>query len=240
MTDIAGLIETEYGRMIVPAFDINQTEALVNTKRGVHHDRVMLLAALLDQAPPGKVYVDAGANIGAFAVPLVKHVDDSGWVHCFEPQPVLCNMLAGSMALTQRQNVRVHNVALGAENGTIELPQFDYAIRCNFGSIEFGPHQQEPMGQERGNDPAKVELVTMRTLDSYNLPRLDVFKIDVQRMEIPLLAGARETLIRCKPVLFMEWIDNPRDVLLQALDQHDYYMKQEVGDDWLCYPKETA
>ena len=49
MTDIAGLIETEYGRMIVPAFDINQTEALVNTKRGVHHDRVMLLAALLAQ-----------------------------------------------------------------------------------------------------------------------------------------------------------------------------------------------
>ena len=240
MTEIAGLIETEYGRMIVPAFDINQTGAFVSTHRGVHHDRMLILAGLLDEASPGKVYVDAGANIGAFAVPLVQHVDHTGWVHCFEPQPVICNMLAGSMALTQRQNVRVHNVALGGECGFIELPQFDYGVRCNFGSIEFGPTQIEPMGQERGSDPDRVEKITLRTLDSYDLQRLDVFKIDVQRMEIPLLEGARQTLQRCKPVLFMEWIDNDPGTLIRALETHGYYVKQEVGDDWLCCPKETA
>ena len=240
MTDIAGLIETEYGRMIVPAFDINQTGALVAERKGVHHGRMLMLAELLDQVAPGKVYVDAGANIGAFAVPLVKHVDPTGWVHCFEPQPVICNMLAGSMALTQRQNVRVHNVALGDKCGFVELPQYDYGARCNFGSIEFGPEQIEPLDQQRGHDPDRVEQITLRTLDSYNMPRLDVFKIDVQRMEIPLLEGARQTLARCKPVLFMEWIDNDPGTLIRALETHGYYVKQEVGDDWLCCPKETA
>ena len=240
MTSTCEILDTDYGPMVVASHDFNQTGALRATRRGVHHDRMVLLAGLLDAMPPDRVAVDAGANLGAFAVPLSAHVGDGGWMHAFEPQPVVFNMLAGSLALTQRVNVRAHNVCLGDVDGRIEVPQYDYHSPMNYGSIEFGPAQVEPLNQARGADPAKVEYVDMRRLDGYGFERLDLMKIDVQRMEIPLLTGAAETLRRCRPVLFVEWIDNDPGTLIRALESHGYRVKSEHVDDWLCVPIENA
>lgn len=46
--------------------------------------------------------------------------------------------------------------------------------------------------------------VPITTLDSYNLPRIDLLKIDVEGYEIHVLKGAEETLLRCKPVVIFE------------------------------------
>jgi len=234
---VCEVLDTEYGLMLVASNDWNQTRALRDTGRGVHHERMLLLAELLGAMPDGRVVVDAGANLGAFAVPLSAHLA-GGMLHAFEPQPVIFNMLAGSLALTQCTSVRAHNVALGDRDGRIEVPQFNYESTSgmNFGSIEFGPEQIEGLNQTRGSDTARVEFVPLRRLDSYDFPRLDLMKIDVQRMEIPLLTGAAETLSRCRPVLFIEWVGNDRDTLAQSLTLHGYRIDREVGDDWLCFP----
>ena len=237
MSEIGELIATEYGPMIVAIFDFNQTKAL-RTGRGVHHDRVMLLADILDAMPPDRVVVDAGANLGAFAIPLAAHVGALGKVFAFEGQPQIAQMLAGSMALSVHwKQLRAYNVCLGAEDGTVEVPQYDYGRYMNFGSVEFGLGQVEPLDQERGHDPARVEYVDLRRLDGYGFERLDLLKIDVQRMEIPLLRGAAVTLARCRPVIFIEWIDHEPDLLRGALAEHVYRVEREVGDDWLCRPK---
>lgn len=175
MDRVAALIDTEYGRMIVPAHDLNQTDAL-----------------------------------------------------------------AGSFALTQRLNLRVHNVCLGNPDGGggwIEVPQFDYRNALNFGSIEFGTDDQvAQLNQRREHDPARVEHVPLLPLDSFGFERIDVMKIDVQRMEVDLLRGAAETLKRCRPVLFVEWIGNDRTVLSREIESHGYRIEREVIDDWLCLP----
>ena len=159
MTDICALLPTDYGRMIVPLHDINQTGALAATKKGVHHDSVELLASVLKDRPPGRVVVDAGANIGAFTMGLLPSIDEEGWLHAFEPQAVICNMLAGSVALSQRTNIRVHNVCLSRLSGRIEVPKFRYDQRMNFGSIEFGPEQVEQLDQKRDHTPERKEFV---------------------------------------------------------------------------------
>ena len=230
---IAELIDTEYGQMIVPAHDQNQTGALRRTRRGYAHDTVVFMANLIEKMPPGRVMVDAGANIGVFTMGLAPCFE-GGWIHAFEPQPILCNMLAGTVALSQRQNIRVHNVCLGRDDSWIEVPRFNYAQTLNFGSIEFGKKQIEQLSQSRGES---IESVELRTLDSYDLERLDFIKIDVQRMEIELLAGARETLLRCKPLMLIEWVDFKDDSLRKALEWHRYEIVQAVAaDDWLCKP----
>lgn len=232
--EICALIDTDYGRMIVPCHDINQTGALVKTGRGVHDASVQLLNGLLDKMPPGRVVIDAGANIGCFTLGMAPYVD--GWLHAFEAQPVIANMLAGSVALSQRQNIRVHNVCLGGELGFVEVPQFRYDQRLNFGSIEFGNTVQlERLDQERGHD-AKAEFVEMNTIDMYGFDRVDLIKIDVQRMEIPLLEGARYTLARCRPVLFVEWVGHDLSVLRAAIESFNYRVDREFEDDWLCFP----
>lgn len=232
--EICTLIDTDYGRMIVPCHDINQTGALVKTGRGVHDASVQLLNGLLDKMPPGRVVIDAGANIGCFTLGMAPYVD--GWLHAFEAQPMIANMLAGSVALSQRQNIRVYNVCLGEKPDIVEVPQFRYDQRLNFGSIEFGSEQIEQLDQKRGNDPDMMEYVDVNPLDLYGFQRVDLIKIDVQRMEIPLLKGAKLTLERCRPVLFIEWVGHDLSMLRAAIESFGYRIDREFEDDWLCFP----
>jgi len=41
-------------------------------------------------------------------------------------------------------------------------------------------------------------------LDDFELPRLDMLKADVEGMELSVLKGAKATLERCRPVLYLE------------------------------------
>ena len=238
MTRVCGIADTDYGPMIVPLNDTHQTDALLQTRRAAHHAVVAELAELLDAMPPGRTVVDAGANLGAFTMGLAPRVD--GWLHAFEPQPVVANMLAGSVALSQRQNVRVHCVCLGDPPDGVDriaVPQFDYRRRMSYGSVEFGPEQVEHLGFDRGDDPARVEHVPYRPLDWYRLERLDLVKVDVQRMEVEMLAGARATLARCRPTMLIEWQGHDEVMLRAAIASHGYAVERAVGpDDWLCLP----
>ncbi len=46
--------------------------------------------------------------------------------------------------------------------------------------------------------------IAIRTLDSFELRKLHLMKIDAEGMELLILQGAAETLTRCRPILVME------------------------------------
>jgi hypothetical protein len=83
------------------------------------------------------------------------------------------------------------HAALGAEPAKIRVPCIDYAQRANFGGLALGKWQ---VGEE----------VPVVTIDSFNLGRCDFVKIDVEGMEREVLDGARATLKRCNPILYVE------------------------------------
>src|SRR5690242_12326041 len=58
------------------------------------------------------------------------------------------------------------------------------------------------------NDPLKdvpQETVSVVTIDSLGLPRLDFLKIDVEGMEIAVLRGARDMIARFVPRCWIEY-----------------------------------
>jgi FkbM family methyltransferase len=185
------------------------------------------------------VVVDAGANFGAFSLGLVMSVGPGGKIHAFEPQRVLFNMLAGSIALNSHLNVYCYHVALGDHDGALEIPQFDYFSPLNFGSIEFSREQGEPLTQERGHDPAKVDYVPLAKLDRFKFERLDLLKIDVEGMENQVLSGAAETIARCQPVIFVECLKSNRDELRRLLKQWQYTL-YENAMNFLCIPEKFS
>lgn len=233
------IVPTVYGQMLVNRNDINQTNALFKTGQAIDHSEIELLAAILGLAPPDPIVVDVGANIGTYTLRLAAVAGPRGRVHCFEPQRILCNMIAGSTVLNGLTNVICHTMAVGAHEGALEVPQFDYHRPLNFGSVEFGPEQREPLDQPRGHDPLLREFVPVTTLDRFGFGRLDLVKIDAEGMENEVLEGATETLKRCRPVLYVEFQKSDYAALKTRLQGLGYTL-YPVQMNFLCVPAELS
>jgi FkbM family methyltransferase len=139
---------------------------------------------------PGDVALDIGANLGSHTVPLAHLVGPSGFVHAFEPQRILFQIVCGNLALNELDNVRALPVALGRAPGRTKIPPIDYGGLNNFGGVEIG-----------GAHGEDVEVVT---LDQLDLPKIKLMKIDVEGMELEVLLGAKATLARCRPIVYVE------------------------------------
>ncbi len=149
---------------------------------------------------PGQIVVDAGANIGAHTVFLSKHVGPTGRVLAFEPQRLVFHLLCTNLALGAITNVDAHHAALGAQPGTIVVPELDVQAANNFGSLG--------LGDGAAGAPAAGASVPVLTLDGLaaqgSLPACHFIKIDVEGMELDVLTGAASVVERFRPRLYVE------------------------------------
>jgi FkbM family methyltransferase len=163
------------------------------------------------------VAVDAGANFGCFALAFAQC---GAVVHAFEPQPLIAGLLTDSVKLNNATSIMVHNSALGRSMGSVRVPTVDYSRKADFGMVQ--------LNNSEGHSVALV------TLDSLELSQLDLIKIDVEGMEVDVLAGARWTIARCGPVIFIEhWLSN-HAVLEREIRDLNYDILVRTSQDWLC------
>jgi len=233
----AVVVDTEHGRMIVNRYDLNQTEALFRHGKALDHREIDFLAGVLGALVTDPVVLDVGANFGTWSLGLARRIGN-GVIHAFEAQRIIFNMLAGTMALNGLLNVHCHNTAIGAADGRIEVPGYDYYRAMNFGSVEFGREQGEALSQER--DPARVEFVPMRSIDSLDFPRVDFIKLDIEGMEEEALRGAERTLARDEPLLFIEILKSDREALRSRLEALGYTVRALNEDNVFCVPRRHA
>jgi FkbM family methyltransferase len=150
---------------------------------------VQKLLSLIDGT---SIVVEVGANIGAITVPLARRAK---WVHAFEPQPEIYKLLVRNI----EQNSHQHNVycldyAVGRKAGFAPITVIDYdKDGINTGAATLGAY----------DDNGAVQV---RTLDSYcaEFDALDLIKIDVEGMEAAVIDGARKTINRLQPLLYVE------------------------------------
>ena len=234
------VVPTGYGLMIVNRFDDAQGTPAFRGGLAMAHQEIRLLARVLQSIGPNTVFLDIGANVGSFAIALSRVVGPMGKIYSFEPQRIIFNMLAGSVALNALLNVHCYNVALGDHEGRIELPQFDYFSPMSFGSVEFGPLQKEKLAQERGDDPGRREYVPLATLDGFEFPKVDVLKVDAEGMEMSIFRGGQATIARCRPVIFVEFLKSDKDALRMAIMEMNYSVTDVGGFNYLAIPNEKV
>lgn len=167
--------------------------------------------AVLDQLlVAGGVALDIGANHGIYAYALARIAST---VHCFEPLPACCaNIEAAAIG-----NVQVHNCALSDRAGRMRL----YVPLEGTRAVHTRASLEKPTG------PCEMIDVDVRTVDSFDLPRVDFIKMDVEGAEAAALRGAAGTIERHHPALLVE-IDRGRhtrdsfDALLAWLAARGY------------------
>ena len=151
---------------------------------------------------PGAVVLDIGANVGIHALRLGQLVGRTGKVYAFEPHPEIFTRLLANRALNGLTMVEPLQLAVSDHNGSCNLQGFKQTA-CNQGTSFL----------LRDGETAVVEAplyqVTMVRLDDwvadYRLTRLDFIKVDVEGLDIEVLAGAQQLITQFKPTIIFEY-----------------------------------
>ena len=229
------LAATEHGTMIVNRFDRCATSPNVVIgvgfqllERAVYDPgEVEVLLELLNlrrqHYGDGVIAVDCGANIGVHTVEWAKRMTGWGVVVAFEAQERLYYALAGNITINNCFNARVIHAAVASRSGTMKMPALNYLAAASFGSLELKKRvDPEYIGQTIDYDDDKMIDVRTVNLDSFNFPRLDLLKIDVEGMEIETLAGAAACIEANHPIVFVETLKSDPAQLRAWLEARDY------------------
>lgn len=156
---------------------------------------------------PGSVFCDIGANIGNHSIFALRFLRAAQTI-LFEPNPAAIAILRSNLEL----------------NGLTE--------RSDFSNIGYGLSDTAASGlaiAAPGLNMGAGKLVegegTLQTLTGDHAlagRQVDFIKIDVEGMELRVLAGLKETLTRCRPLIFIE-VDNVNRFAFRAWRRANNY-----------------
>lgn len=227
----------KYGKLMVNK-NCNLQLSTILATGGVPHieSELQNMFKVVDLLPDGAIFVDAGANAGLVTLPVARHTNGRIKIISFEPQRMLFNCICGSVALNEFYNVHVHNKALSDENGFVTLPSVDYTAQADYGVVSVSKTD------EKFNKYMSDNTVESITIDSMDLPRLDFLKIDVEGFELNVIRGAKETIKKYKPFLWVEYnVINGQGVgldnIMNCLNEMCGYNHQVMDvQNVLCFP----
>ncbi len=154
---------------------------------------------LLDLIPEDACFLDVGANVGQVTLHASRLVGPKGRVIAFEPAPFNLARLNANLKLNPVKNVTVEQLGLGDRPGSFLISNVDE------GNQGMNRIVQQP------SDAGRTSRIHVTTLDTYvnehMLEKVDMIKIDVEGFEFKMLNGAKATLERWHPVLFIELDD---------------------------------
>jgi FkbM family methyltransferase len=146
------------------------------------------------------VVIDVGANIGV-STAAYSLLTPHGSVHCFEPSPANFGYLQQNVLRNGLTNTTLNQRAVSAQEGSLS-----FVASRDFGAGSFVADETTLAAKSHHHE---IITVPCETLDHYvqrnDIPRVDVIKIDVEGHELSVLAGARATLDRFKPMVVVEF-----------------------------------
>ncbi|MDR2777344.1 MAG: FkbM family methyltransferase [Rickettsiales bacterium] len=183
----------------------------------------------------GSVVLDVGANIGNHTLWWSKVTDAVGVkrVYAFEPIDLTFSALRRNIEINGLSGDRViiNEIGLGKDEGTAVIDgKYDYH---DVGRTSI-------RAETKGGAPFKII-----PLDGYvksvkfKDKKIDFIKIDVEGFEEDVLLGAKETLKKYSPIIFIEIFPDKFDRVNRLLDSLGYRLEKKFDDINHLYTKET-
>lgn len=148
------------------------------------------VGGLASFVPSGSLVVDVGANVGFFTRRFARWVGPAGRVLALEPEARNLTRLKARLA----------------RDGLADIVEtIDAAAAEKAGTVLLDLNPDNPADHRLGERGVPVASVTLDELVGQRSGRaVSLIKIDVQGSELRVIEGARETIARFRPALFIE------------------------------------
>lgn len=181
------------------------------------------LNLFIELSKKSETIVDIGANTGLFSV-LASVVNPKSTIHAVEPYGINAERMSVNLGLNAAKNVTVHEIALGEEEGTIQLAIPDNKSITDVSSVN-GTFSQSIYPDIVWSS----QTVTIKSLDQFvreNKLRIDLMKCDVETFEMAVFKGAKGVLETDKPTIIFEcFLDEERKLFFNnILTTYNYYV----------------
>ena len=187
---------------------------------------------LKELTKPGSLVLDIGSHIGVHTVTMSRKAGPQGAVIAFEPNKKLYMELLNTLNINGCGNV------ISIAKGLSDQPQ---TVILNNIHIE-----------QDANESTSGDLIETIALDSLNLSNLSLIKMDVENYEYFVLKGAKETILRNKPVIVFECSigadynnSNPKekanfDRVISLIESYGYDIHVIYCNDFIAFPIEAT
>ena len=156
------------------------------------------LKFLLSQMKPRTVFFDIGANIGIFSI-LAGLKEKNAQIYAFEPASETFEILNENIKLNSLKNVKTLRLAIGSRVGETTL-KINKKWRDGLNTMGDPSH---PGCQVVGEE--KVSVTTLDNfLETNNISRVDIMKVDVEGAELLVFRGGKELLQKDSPLIIYE------------------------------------
>ena len=135
--------------------------------------------------------IDVGANIGTHSVPFAK-MAYRGYVHAFEPNEFSRGLLEKNLLDNKITNATSYPYAIARGNGKGYLGSYNIAVPGNYGEVSLL------------DSAANMTLTDTMRLDAVKFEKVDMIKMDIEGAEPEALKGAKHTLAKYLPTVFVE------------------------------------
>ncbi|MBU6430874.1 MAG: FkbM family methyltransferase [Patescibacteria group bacterium] len=143
----------------------------------------------------GMTIIDIGANLGYYAAIAARRAGERGLVIAFEPEPNFFKLLSKNISRNNLKNASLFEMAIADKNGKMEL----FLSNENKGNNSL-------IQSENLKTSVRVKSVTLDDfITSRKIEKVDIVKMDIEGAEILAIEGMKKTLIKHKPLLFLEF-----------------------------------
>jgi FkbM family methyltransferase len=189
------LYDTPTGKYYLPA--LLKKDLVANfIKRGLIYDED-IIELIKKNIIPNSSFLDVGANYGQMSVLMSKFIENNGngKVYSFEAEPFVGEVLQKNVGINNCKNIEIVLGAVHNKSGEkLIFPEPDFKRFDSYGSY--------------GIDPLALNGRTVETLtiDSLNIQeKVSFIKVDIQGSDLFALQGAKETILKNKPVILFEF-----------------------------------
>jgi FkbM family methyltransferase len=222
-----GLIKLHFAGRSFFLDDLNGTDLVaLQMQQGFYEAPLPMLTMAIIARAPG-LFLDVGANNGLYSI-LAGITTAEAKIVAFEPYPPVLKILTHNVqanGLDDRIDIRPIALSDSAGAAILYLPDQQHGLLETSCSLEAGfkPRYQT------------IEVQKDR-LDNVALPdRISLIKVDIEGHELAFLEGARGTIARDRPVVFVEILPASPDRLyglttfIQQMGYMDFCLRKEVA-----------